>query len=81
MKLVEIISTPQTSPETSQQLFDLCSQMGKSPVTCKDTPGFIVSPSLSDHLVSRARDVLMRRSYLVMIVLGPGESTASAVHA
>jgi 3-hydroxybutyryl-CoA dehydrogenase len=43
MKLVEIISTPYTTAELSQQLDQLATAMGKTPVHVKDTPGFIVN--------------------------------------
>jgi 3-hydroxyacyl-CoA dehydrogenase len=42
MKLVEIVSTSETSAGVTQALFDLCHKLGKTPVGCKDTPGFIV---------------------------------------
>ena len=43
MPLVEIIPALQTNIELPQQLSDLMSQWGKSPVIAKDTPGFIVN--------------------------------------
>lgn len=50
MKLVEIIRTPQTSQETYETLREVTLQMGKSPVTCNDTPGFIVNRLLVPYL-------------------------------
>lgn len=50
MKLVEIIRTPQTSQETYKTLREVTLQMGKSPVTCNDTPGFIVNRLLVPYL-------------------------------
>lgn len=50
MKLVEIIKTPSTSPETFQTLHDVTKAMGKSPVSCKDTPGFIVNRLLVPYM-------------------------------
>ena len=41
MKLVEIISTPKTSPETFQKLSDFTQSLQKVPVSCKDTPGYV----------------------------------------
>ena len=43
MKLVEVVKGEQTSDEDAQTIYDLCKQMGKSPVMCKDAPGFIVN--------------------------------------
>jgi 3-hydroxyacyl-CoA dehydrogenase len=50
MKLVEIIATPQTSPATIATLTALTTKMGKSPVNCKDTPGFIVNRLLVPYM-------------------------------
>lgn len=43
MKLVEVVKGNQTSDETIQRLHDLCITMRKTPVICKDAPGFIVN--------------------------------------
>ncbi len=43
MKLVEVVKGSQTSDEAAQTIYDLCLQMKKSPVMCKDAPGFIVN--------------------------------------
>ncbi|RYY72022.1 MAG: 3-hydroxybutyryl-CoA dehydrogenase [Chitinophagaceae bacterium] len=43
MKLVEIVKGDLTSEDSAQQLMELCRQMGKVPVLCKDAPGFIVN--------------------------------------
>lgn len=43
MKLVEVVKGRQTNDEVATAVFDLCSQMGKVPVMCKDSPGFIVN--------------------------------------
>ncbi len=43
MKLVEIIAGEQTSDETVQTIYNLCLQLKKQPVVCKDAPGFIVN--------------------------------------
>ncbi|KAF0689040.1 Aste57867_19455 [Aphanomyces stellatus] len=51
MKLVEVVKTDATDP----QIFDLCKRwtlsVGKTPVSCKDTPGFIVNRILVPNLV------------------------------
>ena len=43
MRLVEIVTTENTSIETIETLVSLAKQMGKIPVICKDAPGFIVN--------------------------------------
>ena len=43
MPLVEIIPALQTNRDLPKQLTDLMRKWGKSPVTAKDTPGFIVN--------------------------------------
>lgn len=41
MKLVEVIRTAKTSDETYNALYEVTKKMGKAPVTCKDTPGWV----------------------------------------
>jgi len=43
MKLVEVVKGNQTSDETIATIVSLAKQMGKTPVLCKDAPGFIVN--------------------------------------
>jgi 3-hydroxybutyryl-CoA dehydrogenase len=43
MKLVEIITGAETSAEVVETLRTLTLKMGKTPVMCKDSPGFIVN--------------------------------------
>lgn len=43
MKLVEIVKAPQTGEAVVSTLYELALQMGKTPVHCKDAPGFIVN--------------------------------------
>ncbi len=43
MKLVEVVRGNQTSDETVQATCELAVKLGKVPVVCKDTPGFIVN--------------------------------------
>lgn len=43
MKLVEIITTPHTSATTTNTILQVCKQMNKVAVLCKDAPGFIVN--------------------------------------
>lgn len=43
MKLVEVVKGDQTSETVAKTVFDICLQMGKQPVMCKDAPGFITN--------------------------------------
>jgi 3-hydroxybutyryl-CoA dehydrogenase len=43
MRLVEIVHTILTHENTTRSLVELAMQMGKTPVLCKDAPGFIVN--------------------------------------
>jgi 3-hydroxybutyryl-CoA dehydrogenase len=43
MKLVEVVSTAHTDEKTIQTILGVVKEMGKTPVLCKDAPGFIVN--------------------------------------
>lgn len=43
MKLVEVIYGTKTKPSVLTRLIDLTKALGKTPVVCKDAPGFIVN--------------------------------------
>ena len=43
MKLVEVVNTPYTHVDITTAIISLARKMGKSPVVCKDSPGFIVN--------------------------------------
>ncbi|GAA5830366.1 hypothetical protein JCM3766R1_002693 [Sporobolomyces carnicolor] len=55
MKLVELIATKETEPHVMESLLDLCRRMKKSPVQCKDTPGFIVNRLLVPYMLEAIR--------------------------
>ncbi|XP_053108482.1 hydroxyacyl-coenzyme A dehydrogenase, mitochondrial isoform X1 [Hemicordylus capensis] len=55
MKLVEVIKTPMTSQKTFESLMDFSRALGKNPVSCKDTPGFIVNSLLVPYLMEAVR--------------------------
>src|SRR6185369_12758115 len=40
MKLVEVVKTPMSNEHTIQSIIELARQMGKTPVLCRDAPGF-----------------------------------------
>jgi len=43
MKLVEVVNTNYTNENTTRIITELAKQMNKTPVLCKDSPGFIVN--------------------------------------
>ncbi|XP_050310987.1 hydroxyacyl-coenzyme A dehydrogenase, mitochondrial-like [Anthonomus grandis grandis] len=55
MRLLEVIRTPDTSEQTHQTLMRWGKSIGKTCVTCKDTPGFIVNRLLVPYLAEAAR--------------------------
>ncbi|KAG0321567.1 hypothetical protein BGZ99_003820 [Dissophora globulifera] len=57
MKLVEVIRTDATSQDSFDALLDVCKRMKKTPVSCKDTPGFIVNRLLVPYMMESLRIV------------------------
>lgn len=55
MKLVEIVTTPQTAPGVAETMINLTKQMGKTPVVCKDSPGFIVNRVARPYYIESLR--------------------------
>ncbi|XP_015666179.1 hydroxyacyl-coenzyme A dehydrogenase, mitochondrial isoform X1 [Protobothrops mucrosquamatus] len=55
MKLVEVIKTPMTSQKTFESLMDFSRAVGKNPISCKDTPGFVVNRLLVPYLMEAVR--------------------------
>ncbi len=51
MKLVEVIRTIATSPETVDAVYEFARSLGKEPVVAKDTTGFIVNRLLVPYLL------------------------------
>ena len=50
MKLVEVVRTGETSDETYNKLMTFSKDIGKHPVTCRDTEGFIVNRLLGPYI-------------------------------
>ncbi|GAA5982595.1 hypothetical protein JCM10908_006712 [Rhodotorula pacifica] len=57
MRLVEIVSTSETSPDVVEDVVELSKRMKKTPVRCGDTPGFIVNRLLVPYLLEAIRMV------------------------
>ncbi len=51
MKLVEVVVTEFTSPETVERTLDFVRAIGKLPVVVKDSPGFLVNRILMPYLI------------------------------
>jgi 3-hydroxyacyl-CoA dehydrogenase len=55
MKLVEVIRTAETSEDTYNKVMVFTKSLGKVPVTCKDTPGFIVNRLLVPYFLEAVK--------------------------
>ena len=55
MKLVEIVFTDSTSEDIKKTAVDFCKQLGKTPVVCKDAPGFIVNRVARPYYIESLR--------------------------
>jgi 3-hydroxyacyl-CoA dehydrogenase len=55
MKLVEVVRGEDTSDAAYDALYRLCQRLGKTPVKCKDSPGFIVNRLLVPYLADAMR--------------------------
>ena len=49
MKLVEVVQAPLTTEETAKTTFDLCLKLGKEPVYCRDTYGFLANRAVKSR--------------------------------
>lgn len=55
MALVEVIKTPLTKVETKDKIVEFVNSLKKKPVSCEDTPGFIVNRLLVPYLLEAIR--------------------------
>jgi 3-hydroxybutyryl-CoA dehydrogenase len=55
MKLVEVVNTIFTNEITTRTVTDLVKQLGKTPVICKDSPGFIVNRVARPYYIESLR--------------------------
>ncbi|HET6724123.1 MAG TPA: 3-hydroxyacyl-CoA dehydrogenase NAD-binding domain-containing protein [Chitinophagaceae bacterium] len=55
MKLVEVVKTDLTNEKTASAIIALTKQLGKTPVLCKDSPGFIVNRVARPYYIESLR--------------------------
>ena len=55
MKLVEVIPALQTESATTELALALTAKIGKTSITCKDTPGFVVNRLLVPYMLDAVR--------------------------
>ena len=55
MKLVEIVNTSYTNTNTKKIILEITQLMGKTPVVCKDAPGFIVNRVARPYYIESLR--------------------------
>jgi 3-hydroxybutyryl-CoA dehydrogenase len=55
MKLVEVVRTDYTNKEVTRHICELARQIGKIPVVCKDSPGFIVNRVARPYYIESLR--------------------------
>jgi 3-hydroxybutyryl-CoA dehydrogenase len=76
MKLCEVVKTLDTSDETFKTAFSFAESVGKSAVTAKDSPGFIVNvllvPYLLDAIRSYERGLATREDIDNAMIMGCG---------
>ena len=55
MKLVEVIPALQTEAATTELALAMAKRLGKTPITCKDTPGFVVNRLFVPYILDAVR--------------------------
>ena len=74
MKLVEIIASDHTSDQTVNTAINIAKSMGKIPVICKDSPGFvsnrILMPMINEAIICYGQGVASAKSIDKIMVLG-----------
>lgn len=76
MKLLEVVRIPETSDETYESLMAWAKAIGKTAITCKDTPGFVVNrllvPLLAEAIRMMERGDASPRDIDIAMKLGAG---------
>lgn len=74
MKLIEVISGIATAPETTQKIMETSKKLGKIPIECKDSPGFISNrvllPMINEAIFSLYEGVATREAIDEIMKLG-----------
>eukprot|EP00794_Sanderia_malayensis_P016238 gene16238-17876_t len=65
MQLVEVIRCPFTSNETYKKLYQFGADLGKTPISCQDTPAFVVNRLLVPYILEAIR--LLERGQASMV--------------
>ena len=55
MKLVEVIPALQTEQATVDMALEMAKKLGKTAITCKDTPGFVLNRLLVPYMLDAVR--------------------------
>jgi len=55
MKLVEVIPALQTAPAIKDLALEMAKKIGKTAITCKDTPGFVVNRLFVPYIIDAVR--------------------------
>ena len=55
MKLVEVIPALQTEKATAELALEIAKKLGKTSITCKDTPGFVLNRLLVPYMLDAVR--------------------------
>lgn len=76
MRLLEVVRTPETSDDTYQTLMAWGKAIGKTAITCKDTPGFVVNrllvPLMAEAIRMLERGDASPRDIDIAMKLGAG---------
>ena len=76
MQLVEVVSTDATDADTLERTMALAKSAGKTPIKCKDTPGFVVNrilvPMIAEAIKLYDRGVADAESIDTAMKLGAG---------
>jgi len=74
MKLVEIINGSKTSPEVTEEVISISEKMGKTPLSCNDSPGFvsnrILCPMINEAILTLQEGVAQPESIDGIMKLG-----------
>ena len=77
MRLVEVVRTEDTDPAIFERSMEFVRTIGKTPIECKDTPGFVVNrlliPNMCEALRMVERGVVSAADLDLAMKLGAGQ--------